>query len=157
MGEALEGFVTRLHLDPRTGSSTRRTPERRASSGRPQGARSGTFYYAGLEGLEGVGLLLRKRWAGYLTVVATGLLLPVAVYEIARKPSALRIVVLLGNLAILVYLIVKLVQGQDLGVKSPRKNPFDSLSIGGGTMRGCSEEEIWEFWVKIVRDMGSPA
>ena len=57
-----------------------------------------------------MGLLLRQR-AEYLTVIATGLLLPLEVYEIARRPNALRVAVLLANLAILAYLIVKLIQG----------------------------------------------
>ena len=60
--------------------------------------------------MEGIGLLLRRRWAEYLTVVATGLLLPLEVYEIARKPNALRVVVLLANLVIVAYLLVKLGQ-----------------------------------------------
>ena len=78
----------------------------------------GTFFYAGLEGLEGIGLLLRRRWAEYLTVVATGLLLPLEFYEIARKPTGLRVAVLLANLAVLAYLIVKLIQR--IGLEAPR-------------------------------------
>lgn len=113
LGEALEGFVTRLHLDPENRliheAVSRAAGVERAHL-KAMGA--GTFFYTVLESLDGVGLLLQKRWAEYLTVVATGLLLPLEVYEIADKPSALRIVVLLGNLAILVYLIVKLVQGR---------------------------------------------
>ena len=66
--------------------------------------------YAVLEGAEGIGLLLHRRWAEYLTVVATGLLMPPEVYEIAQKPNALRVAVLVVNVAILVYLIAKLVQ-----------------------------------------------
>jgi uncharacterized membrane protein (DUF2068 family) len=63
-----------------------------------------------LEGAEGIGLLLRRRWAEYLTVVATALLMPLEVYEIAQKPNALRVAVLVVNFAILIYVIVKLVQ-----------------------------------------------
>jgi uncharacterized membrane protein (DUF2068 family) len=71
---------------------------------------AGTFFYAVLEGAEGIGLLLRRRWAEYLTVVATGLLMPLEVYEIAQKPNAVRVAVLVVNFGILVYLIAKLVQ-----------------------------------------------
>jgi uncharacterized membrane protein (DUF2068 family) len=73
---------------------------------------AGTFFYAVLEGVEGVGLLLRRHWAEYLTIVATGLLLPLEVFEILRKPRAVRVAVLLANLAILAYLTVKVVQGR---------------------------------------------
>ena len=42
-----------------------------------------------LEGLEGIGLLMRRLWAEYLTVIATAILLPLEVYEIVQKPGAL--------------------------------------------------------------------
>lgn len=61
--------------------------------------------YAVLEGVEAVGLWKGKRWAEYLTFVATALLVPLEIYEIARKPTALKAVTLLINVAIVVYLI----------------------------------------------------
>ena len=59
-----------------------------------------------------MGLLLRRRWAEYLTIVATALLLPLELYEVARKANVVRVGVLLANLAILAYLIAKLVQAR---------------------------------------------
>jgi uncharacterized membrane protein (DUF2068 family) len=56
---------------------------------------------------EGVGLALRKRWAEYLTIVSTASLLPLEVYEIAKRPDAARIVVLLANIAIVAYLVIE--------------------------------------------------
>jgi uncharacterized membrane protein (DUF2068 family) len=111
LGEALEHFASRLHLDPEN-RLVHEVVYRAAGIDRAhlKALGAGTFFYALLEGLEGVGLLLRRRWAEYLTVIATALLLPLEVYEIARKPTALRVAVLLANLAILVYLIVKLIQ-----------------------------------------------
>jgi uncharacterized membrane protein (DUF2068 family) len=61
--------------------------------------------YALLEGAEAVGLWLQRRWAEYLTLIATALLLPVEVYELAHKLSPLKIVALVVNLAIVVYLL----------------------------------------------------
>jgi uncharacterized membrane protein (DUF2068 family) len=61
--------------------------------------------YALLEGVEAVGLWRAKRWAEYLTFVATALLLPLEVYEIAHKPTALKAVTLVINLAIVAYLV----------------------------------------------------
>jgi uncharacterized membrane protein (DUF2068 family) len=55
---------------------------------------------------EGFGLLFRKRWAEYLTIIATGSFIPLEIYEIARHCSAARILLLIGNVAIVVYLIV---------------------------------------------------
>ena len=44
----------------------------------------GTFLYAGLFATEGVGLLLRKRWAEYFTIVTTSGLIPLEIFELAR-------------------------------------------------------------------------
>lgn len=62
--------------------------------------------YAVLEGAEAVGLWLAKRWAEYLTLLATALFLPVEVYELIGTVSALKILTLLINLAIVVYLLI---------------------------------------------------
>ncbi len=67
-----------------------------------------TFLYAGVFLTEGVGLLLRKRWAEYLTVIATGSFLPIEVYELAHRFSAPRVLTLVVNLAVVIYLIVRL-------------------------------------------------
>ena len=68
----------------------------------------GTFFYAGLLLTEGTGLLLRKHWAEYFTVITTAALVPLEVYELARHFTAVKLVVLAINIAIVVYLIVGL-------------------------------------------------
>ena len=50
----------------------------------------GTFLYAGLFTTEGLGLLLRKRWAEYFTIVTTGGLIPVEIYELSRHFTMVR-------------------------------------------------------------------
>src|SRR6202030_4085340 len=67
----------------------------------------GTFFYSALFLTEGVGLALRKRWAEYLTIVSTASLLPLEIYEIVKDVSAAKIVVLLANIAIVVYLVLE--------------------------------------------------
>jgi uncharacterized membrane protein (DUF2068 family) len=62
--------------------------------------------YATLEGTEAVGLWFLKRWAEYLTFLATAIPLPFEVYEIVEKVSILKILGLIINLAILAYLLV---------------------------------------------------
>jgi uncharacterized membrane protein (DUF2068 family) len=64
------------------------------------------FFYSALFGTEGTGLYLRKRWAEWFVVIVTGSLLPLEIFEIVHKVSALKIIVTLGNLLILGYLIV---------------------------------------------------
>jgi uncharacterized membrane protein (DUF2068 family) len=61
--------------------------------------------YAVLEGAEAVGLWLQRRWAEYLTFVATTLLLPLEVYELTARVSWFKVVALAVNLAIVVYLL----------------------------------------------------
>ena len=62
------------------------------------------FAYASLMGAEGIALYLRKPWARWFTIIATSSLVPIEVYEICRDPTAIRVVVLLLNIAIVVYL-----------------------------------------------------
>jgi hypothetical protein len=61
--------------------------------------------YALLEGVEAVGLWFQKRWAEYLTFVATVLFIPYEVYELVRTVSPLKIVALVVNVAIALYLL----------------------------------------------------
>jgi len=68
----------------------------------------GTFFYAALFLVEGVGLLLRKRWAEYLTVVTTSGLLPIEVYEVFHEPTKLKVAFLVVNVAIVAYLVRQL-------------------------------------------------
>lgn len=70
-------------------------------------ASAGTFLYAGLLLTEGTGLLLRKRWAEYFTIVTTAGLIPLEVYEIHRHPTPAKSAVLLINIAIVVYLVIR--------------------------------------------------
>jgi uncharacterized membrane protein (DUF2068 family) len=68
----------------------------------------GTFVYAGLLLTEGTGLLLRKRWAEYFTIISTAGLIPLEVYEIDRHVTAVKIVVLVINVAIVWYLVARI-------------------------------------------------
>lgn len=68
----------------------------------------GTFIYAGIFLLEGVGLALQKRWAEYFTIITTSSLLPIEVYELARRVSFGRFLALAINLAVVAYLIFEL-------------------------------------------------
>ena len=63
------------------------------------------IFYAVLEGVEAVGLWMGKRWAEYLTFIATVLLLPLEIYEIAHRQSVLKIITFAINLVIAIYLI----------------------------------------------------
>jgi uncharacterized membrane protein (DUF2068 family) len=64
-----------------------------------------TFFYAGLRVTEGVGLVLEKVWAEYLTVGVTISFLPWEVYEIIQRLDWLRVGLLVTNLIVLAYLV----------------------------------------------------
>lgn len=64
----------------------------------------GAIIYALLEGTEGVGLAFRRRWAEYLTVIATGILIPYEVYEVVQHPTLFKAGALLLNVAVVGYL-----------------------------------------------------
>ena len=62
--------------------------------------------YAALEASEMVGLWFSKRWAEYLTLVATTALVPLEIYELTLNVSVFKVVTLVINLAIVVYLLL---------------------------------------------------
>jgi uncharacterized membrane protein (DUF2068 family) len=64
-----------------------------------------TFTYAVVCLVEGTGLMLEKRWAEYFTVTLTTLALPWECFEIYKEFTAVRITLLILNLAVLAYLI----------------------------------------------------
>jgi uncharacterized membrane protein (DUF2068 family) len=68
----------------------------------------GTFLYSALFLTEGTGLLLRKRWAEYFTSIATFSFIPLEVYEIAKRATFAKELVLLLNVAVVAYLIIHL-------------------------------------------------
>ena len=69
---------------------------------------AGAFLYAALFLTEGVGLWRQKRWAEYLTVVATFSFIPFEIFEITVKQTWPRISALGINIVVVIYLIYRL-------------------------------------------------
>jgi uncharacterized membrane protein (DUF2068 family) len=88
----------------------------------------GTFLYSAVFLTEGAGLLLRKRWAEYFTIVSTAGLLPLEIYEIFRRVSAAKIGVLIVNIAIVVYLVVRVRKDSERQVEVASPNSLASSS-----------------------------
>jgi uncharacterized membrane protein (DUF2068 family) len=61
--------------------------------------------YAVLEGVEAVGLWYQKRWAEYLTFVATIAFIPYEIYELSKAVSPFKLVAFVVNIAIALYLL----------------------------------------------------
>ena len=68
------------------------------------------FFYAALGVLEGVGLLLEKAWAEYLTAIITASFLPLEIIELHHRVTWIKIVFLVVNLAVLAYLVYHLIR-----------------------------------------------
>ena len=69
---------------------------------------AGTLVYAAIFLTEGTGLLLRKHWAEYMTLISTGLFIPLEIYEIHRHFTMLKLVVTVVNVLIVWYLAVRI-------------------------------------------------
>jgi uncharacterized membrane protein (DUF2068 family) len=61
--------------------------------------------YGLLEGIEAVGLWYTKRWAEYLTFIATTVLLPLEIYELTSRVSVLKVIGFIINVAVVIYLL----------------------------------------------------
>jgi uncharacterized membrane protein (DUF2068 family) len=62
--------------------------------------------YAALQIVEGIGLWSLKRWGEYVAVVGTTLFVPLEVYEVVDHLTWLKLVVLIVNVAAVIYLLV---------------------------------------------------
>ena len=69
--------------------------------------------YALIFGIEGVGLWLGKHWAEWFTVISTGSLIPLELYETLLRFGWLKLATLVGNVAIIVYLVRIALQPRD--------------------------------------------
>lgn len=66
---------------------------------------AGAFIYAVLCLVEGYGLVTRRTWAEYFTVILTAMGLPVETFEIIRRFNWYKVGALVVNLLILFYLL----------------------------------------------------
>src|SRR4051812_15889690 len=61
--------------------------------------------YAVIELIEAFGLWWGKRWAEYLTLIVTASLLPLEIYELSERFSVLKVITMIINIAVVVYLL----------------------------------------------------
>ncbi|HEY7205342.1 MAG TPA: DUF2127 domain-containing protein [Methylomirabilota bacterium] len=74
----------------------------------PRQLAAATLCSASLSLVEGIGLLMVKRWAMWLTLIVTAALLPLQIYELTDRVWWLRLVFLAVNLIIVYVLFVRL-------------------------------------------------
>jgi len=114
VADVLASWIAQLHVDPenryvdRALSAALSLDDRRLKQ-----ISVGTFAYAALLLTEGIGLLLRQRWAEYLTVIVTGSFIPLELYELAKRITLTRLTVIGINVAIVWYLVGRLRHGHE--------------------------------------------
>lgn len=71
-------------------------------------AAGAAFAYAAVFTVEGIGLWLQKTWAEYFTIFVTSSFIPFEVLEAVRRTTVLRVGLVIANVAIVIYLVMKL-------------------------------------------------
>lgn len=103
---AAETIVRHLHLNP-----ARHYPRvfieaaARTTSSRLWLLAAGAFAYSAVRFIEAYGLWRLRPWAEWFAILSGGLYLPVEIYELVRHPTPVKAAILIGNAAIVGYLI----------------------------------------------------
>ncbi len=97
--------------------------------------------YAAIELVEAVGLWLMRRWGEYFAVIATSVFLPLEIYELTEKVTALRIFALIVNVVAVIWLLwSKRLFGLNGGGKAYREEhqAESLLSVESAGLRGTT-------------------
>ena len=109
VGEVLEGVADKLRVDPDNRYLGELLAKLNLLDDRKLEALSGlTFAYGALFLTEGTGLFFEKRWAEFLTIIATASFIPLELYELFKTPSLVKSLMLALNVGIVVFLIATL-------------------------------------------------
>lgn len=111
--QAVEDFLRKLHLDPAWYYS-RKLLEKAGSlnDARLRLYAVLAFLLSAFRYVQAYGLWTQRHWAEWLTVVTAGFFIPLEVVHLADKFTFLRLGVLLGNVAIVAYIAIILVQNR---------------------------------------------
>ena len=82
--------------------------------------------YAAVFLVEGIGLLRRRRWAEWLTVVVTASFVPFEIYELVRHRGAGHVAAVVLNVAIVAYLASRRLKA----LRSKRQGPTARARAG---------------------------
>ena len=71
----------------------------------------GFFLYGVLFAIEGIGLLMMKRWARWFTAIVTASFIPWEIYSFSQHADVLKAITILVNIATVLYLIFRIRRG----------------------------------------------
>jgi uncharacterized membrane protein (DUF2068 family) len=104
VAHAAESMVRHLHLPERVGDSFIRVASHLSDTQLVLAALF-AFAYAVLRLAEAYGLWFMRAWAEWLAIASAGLYLPVELYELLHRPTAMRAAVLATNVLIVAGLL----------------------------------------------------
>ena len=97
--------------------------------------------YGLIEGAEAIGLWYQRRWAEYLTLIATAVFLPLEIYELSRSLSPLKAFAFVVNVAIVAYLLyAKRLFGLRGGTAA--EEAARARDVGWGSLERTSPEAV---------------
>lgn len=107
--QVAEKLVKHLHLNPAS-----RIPRifeaaaQRTTDTQLRFLALGAMLYSAMRFIEAYGLWRNRVWAEWFALITSGMFLPVEIFELARKPSWIKLLILLSNAAVVIYLSVAL-------------------------------------------------
>ena len=120
--ERVRSFARHLHVDPE-GKFVGLVIEKVSgvSERKLEAIAVGTIFYATLFFTEGVGLVLRKYWAEWMTMILTASFVPIEIYELVHHFTPMKIVIIVLNLAMVGYLAWR-VRGEHAERKATKRH-----------------------------------
>ena len=104
--KVFEGLVNTIHVDPDNRYLGELLAKLDLLDDKKIKELSGlTFAYSALFLTEGIGLFFEKRWAEFLTIIATSSFIPLELYELYKAPSLVKSLMLALNVGIVIFLI----------------------------------------------------
>lgn len=113
IGDVIDGIREALHFSPES-RLVNFLMDKASLVDDPMLKRIGflAFSYAAICLLEGIGLYLEKTWGEYLTLLITASFLPWELFEVFRHITWLRVVLLVVNLLVFLYLLKVVVENR---------------------------------------------
>jgi uncharacterized membrane protein (DUF2068 family) len=106
LGDLVDRVITWLKIEPE-GHLASFLLDKADLIGHHQLRQAGVYslLYAAVCVVEGVGLIRRKSWAEYFTVILTSLAMPLEIFELIKRFEAYKIGLIAANVAVVLYLL----------------------------------------------------
>ena len=104
--DVAESFLEWLHVSPDTRyAQVFLNLADQVTDSKLWGVAAAALAYSTLRFVEAYGLWFERAWAEWLALVSGAIYLPFEIYEIARRPDAVRVAIFVINLAVVLYMV----------------------------------------------------